>query len=196
MGQKSAVARQVTKIEVNQLIVPQNEVYEYMQSLFDPVARRAYEIFESRGCAHGHDCDDWYRAESELLQPVNVELSDSGDTLVAIADVAGYRLEDLRVSVGSRLLRICGRSAADKNQLRKSEEELRRLEGFFLSFDLPTYIDTSKVSANIAQHLLEVRLPKTPRQPEDEAGETSVVEKSLDRIIDKESYGCSGSRLV
>jgi HSP20 family molecular chaperone IbpA len=161
MGQKSAVAGQVTKIEVNQLIVPQNEVYEYIQSLFDPVARRAYEIFESRGCAHGHDWNDWYQAESELLQPVNVELSDSGDALLAIADVAGYRPEDLRVSVESRFLRICGRSASEKKPLLKSEEELRRLEGFFVSFDLPACIDTSQVSANIAQDLLEVRLPKT-----------------------------------
>lgn len=171
MVQKSAVARQVKKTELNQLIVPQNEVYEYIQSPFDPVARRAYEICESRGCAHGHDWDDCYRTESELLQPVNVELSDSGDTLAAIADVAGYRREDLRVSMESRLLRICDRSAAEKKQLRKSEEELRRLEGFFVSFDRPTYIDTSKVSANISQDLFEVRLPKTPRQLDDEAGE-------------------------
>ena len=34
------------------------------------IARRAYELFEARGFAHGRDCEDWFRAESELLTPI------------------------------------------------------------------------------------------------------------------------------
>lgn len=30
------------------------------------IARRAYEIFCERGGEHGHDLDDWLRAEREL----------------------------------------------------------------------------------------------------------------------------------
>jgi len=30
------------------------------------IARRAYELFETRGYEHGHDWEDWFRAESEL----------------------------------------------------------------------------------------------------------------------------------
>jgi hypothetical protein len=30
------------------------------------VARRAYELYEQRGGAHGHDIDDWLLAEREL----------------------------------------------------------------------------------------------------------------------------------
>jgi hypothetical protein len=30
------------------------------------IARRAYELFEARGSAHGHDREDWFRAESEF----------------------------------------------------------------------------------------------------------------------------------
>jgi hypothetical protein len=29
--------------------------------------RRAYQIYLERGCAHGHDEDDWLQAERELL---------------------------------------------------------------------------------------------------------------------------------
>jgi HSP20 family molecular chaperone IbpA len=170
MGQKSGVASQMKKIETDQLIVSPNVFYEHAQSLFDPIARRAYEIFESRGGAHGHDWEDWYRAEVELLQPVNVELSDSGDALLAIADVTGYRPEDLRVSVEPQYLRICGRSSEERKHSAKSEEELRRLDGFFVSFDLPTHIKTSQVSADVTQDdLLKIRLPKMLRQSEVEA---------------------------
>ena len=32
----------------------------------EAVARRAYEIFESRGAQHGYDLDHWLEAEREL----------------------------------------------------------------------------------------------------------------------------------
>lgn len=37
--------------------------------LVDPSAieRRAYELYCARGCADGHDLDDWLAAERELL---------------------------------------------------------------------------------------------------------------------------------
>ena len=34
----------------------------------DLIARRAYEIYESRGRQDGHDLENWLRAESELLR--------------------------------------------------------------------------------------------------------------------------------
>jgi hypothetical protein len=30
------------------------------------IARRAYELYEQRGCTHGHDIDDWLLAERDL----------------------------------------------------------------------------------------------------------------------------------
>ena len=32
------------------------------------IARRAYALYLARGCEHGHDVDDWLRAERELKQ--------------------------------------------------------------------------------------------------------------------------------
>jgi hypothetical protein len=28
---------------------------------------RAYRFYEERGCEHGHDLEDWLRAETEIL---------------------------------------------------------------------------------------------------------------------------------
>jgi hypothetical protein len=33
----------------------------------EAIERRAYELFLARGREHGHDLDDWLRAERELL---------------------------------------------------------------------------------------------------------------------------------
>jgi hypothetical protein len=30
------------------------------------IARRAYELYEQRGCTHGYDIDDWLLAERDL----------------------------------------------------------------------------------------------------------------------------------
>jgi hypothetical protein len=32
----------------------------------DEIARRAYQLYESRGGGHGRDLDDWFHAEREL----------------------------------------------------------------------------------------------------------------------------------
>ena len=32
----------------------------------EDVARRAFELYEARGCQDGHDLEDWLQAEQEL----------------------------------------------------------------------------------------------------------------------------------
>ena len=45
-----------------------------MQPVQLAIARRAFELFEKRNREHGHDWEDWFQAESELLsQPLNQE---------------------------------------------------------------------------------------------------------------------------
>ena len=31
------------------------------------IRRRAYELYQARGCQHGFDWEDWIRAEAEIL---------------------------------------------------------------------------------------------------------------------------------
>jgi Protein of unknown function (DUF2934) len=36
------------------------------------IARRAYDLYLTRGCEHGHDVDDWLQAERELRDAVRI----------------------------------------------------------------------------------------------------------------------------
>ena len=36
----------------------------------DNIAHRAYDFYLARGCEHGHDVEDWLRAEQELQRSV------------------------------------------------------------------------------------------------------------------------------
>ena len=134
-----------------------------MRSALGQVEERAYQIFETRGKVHGHDCDDWVQAASEVLEPVPAEVSDAGDAFVAVTRVAGYRPEDLRVSAEPCRLTICGLSAGRKNGHDSPEVAPRRSGRFYLSFALPAEVDTSAASAQIRQDILELRLPKAFR---------------------------------
>ena len=62
-----------------------------MQQVQLAIARRAYESFEARGCEHGHDWEDWFRAESELLSPVSVSMQESADRISVHANVLGRK---------------------------------------------------------------------------------------------------------
>jgi hypothetical protein len=36
-------------------------------SFINRIELRAHELFEQRGCAHGHDWDDWLEAEKQII---------------------------------------------------------------------------------------------------------------------------------
>ena len=38
---------------------------------------RAYQLYEGRGCEHGHDLDDWFQAESEVFGKKSVGTAES-----------------------------------------------------------------------------------------------------------------------
>ena len=81
------------------------------------VARRAYELFEQRNCEHGHDWEDWFQAETELLHPTPIEVTESEGRAHIRANVVSFAasevqvaLEPLRVTIfGHRVKRSSGR---------------------------------------------------------------------------------------
>jgi len=67
-----------SKITVNALVfVSPEELFSKVKNLIDSLAARAYQLFEGRGREHGRDWEDWFRAEAELLRPVEIKLNDS-----------------------------------------------------------------------------------------------------------------------
>ena len=140
--------------------VSTHEFSKCRQQVHELVSRRAYELFEARGRAHGRDWEDWYRAEAESLCPVHVELSDAGSALLAVAAVNGYPMESLKVSAEPRRLWICGLPPAPGSKKDGSKERLSRIVPFLRSFSLSAYINPSAVSTEIRNDVLEVRMPK------------------------------------
>jgi len=165
MTQQSSVAPP-RKIKANLVLVSPNELFENTQDLFDLIARRAYELYESRGGSHGNDWDDWFQAESELLTPVEIHVLESGEHLIARAEVPGFSPHEIKVCIEPSYLRISGKPETSQDQgvgetVRDSlGHSIRRAEQIFGVVELPAHVDPANAKAAVTDSTLEVVMPK------------------------------------
>jgi Protein of unknown function (DUF2934) len=64
----TSMGKQAPKCLNNWVITVESSREQHQEIIRSTVARRAYEIFERRGCEHGFDQEDWVAAEKELLR--------------------------------------------------------------------------------------------------------------------------------
>jgi HSP20 family protein len=135
--------------------------FELTPEISELIARRAYELFESRGFEHGQDREDRLHAQSEILVngPVDIRETDTGFTIRA--DVPGFGEQDLQVRVAPRALCITGKrqEASDRNEGKAVSSE-RYANQIFCVFDLPYEIDPDRVDATLNNGALVVTLLK------------------------------------
>ena len=142
-------------------LVSVHELFEHAQDVYNLIARRAFEIFESRGHTHGNDREDWFRAESELLTPVKFNLSVSSEQLTARAEVPGFSREEIKISVETRRLSISGKTELpETHQSGKHAHSVKHAQLMFRVIDLPTEVNLSKARATFSDGTLEVVMPK------------------------------------
>ena len=119
-------------------LVSVGELFEHTQDVLNLIAKRAFEIFESRGGVHGNDQRNWFLAESELLTPVKFDLSESGEQLTARAEVPGFHKQEIKVSLEPRRLSISGKTEPlEKHTAEKHPHSHRHARLMFHVVDLP-----------------------------------------------------------
>jgi len=138
------------------------EVFDRMQKTYESIARRAFEIFDSNGRWLGHELEDWFRAESELLHPVHLEITETDDTLVARAEVPGFTSKELTIDLEPRRLTITGKHEAQEES-KKGKTVYSELcaKEVLKVIDLPVEVDTSKASSTLKDGILSIEMPKS-----------------------------------
>ena len=95
-------------------------------------------------------------------------LSDTGDNLEFIAELAGLTKEDLHVKIQGNYLEIGGKRKPDLPEGYKVHRTERNAPTFSRSFTLPYEVDADQVVATLKDGLLKMTLPKSetakPRQ--------------------------------
>jgi HSP20 family molecular chaperone IbpA len=109
MSPHAATAMQSAKVPIAIKQSVTADVFERIQQFYDSTARRAFEIFENNGRWLGRDLEDWFRAESELLHPIHLEMAESDDNLMVRAEVPGFSTKELEISIEPRRLTILGK---------------------------------------------------------------------------------------
>jgi len=99
LGNKSAAHFQLSRPE---------DVRPPMQ-VFEKVARLAFQRFLARGRKPGNDQEEWFKAASELLHAVPVEIEEQPERIIVRADVTGLEVSKLRACVEPWRLMIAGK---------------------------------------------------------------------------------------
>jgi len=143
--------------------VPPSELFRSVQHLQKAIARRAFEIFESNGKSLGRHLEDWFKAESELLHPVHIDVSESDGNLIVKAEVPGFTAKELDIALEPRRVTITGkRETKEERKDKKTIYTESCSDQVLRVVDLPTAVDTGKAEAALKNGVLELKLPKAP----------------------------------
>jgi len=162
MSPQSATAMQPVKAPAPVKQAGQTTIFDRIGEVHNSIARRAFEIFEGNGRWPGRELDDWFRAESELLHPMHLELVESDSNLTVRAEVPGFNSKEVEINVEPRRLTVTGK--------RETKEETKKGKTVFSELcaseilrvvDLPAEVDISNVSANLKDGILSIKMVKS-----------------------------------
>ena len=144
-------------------VTPVENLMDRVNKMSQAIAQRAYEIFEGNGRKFGHDLDDWFKAEMDMLHPVHVNIAESGDNLEVRAEVPGFNEKEIEVSVEPNRLTISGKRVTETTK----EEKGKTVYSEFCSnqilriVDLPASVEAEKTIATLKNGALQLTMPKT-----------------------------------
>lgn len=143
------------------LKVEAEKILQRIRELSDSIARRAYGLFEGRGCSEGHDLEDWIQAESEFLRPIQLELAEEHDRLILSAEVPGFSAEEINVAVEPNRVLLHGRREVitDEKSGSTGLSECSS-EEFCSSLGLSHEVDPADATATLKDGVLKLILPK------------------------------------
>ena len=148
------VTRELAKTERSgSMLSPFEEVERWFNeawsSPFSLLARRTFPMFGAE--------------DFEKLNPA-VDMYDEGKELVMKADLPGVKKEDLHLDLTENVLTLSGEKKTEETVEKGGYYRSERSYGRFTrSFELPSDVDTEKITASIKDGVLEIRLPKTEK---------------------------------
>lgn len=149
------------------VFIENEKMFEHLAEVTKETALKAYQFFMHRGGEFGREFDDWFRAESEILMPVTVEITETEKDINIRAAVPGFKSEEIEISVKNNQLILRG----ETEMTAKREDETtifseRRGNKFCRQVILSAEVNAEKVTANLKDGVLLLKLPKlAPLEP-------------------------------
>jgi HSP20 family molecular chaperone IbpA len=135
---------------------------EVAKVINDTIARRAFQIFEARGSQPGHEADDWFRAESEIVKRLYCGVLSLDDKISVTTDLSGFdESGEVELFVAPRHILLRGREAAHTGGTSPDHDGSATPGHVVLrSLALGAAIDPARVTTRFNGCALEIMLPK------------------------------------
>ena len=144
-------------------LTPGSLIERMDDEIFDSISRRAFDIFQQDGL-WGRELDNWLRAEREVLHPVHVNLTESGDAVEVKAEVPGFSEKELEINVEPLRLTIAGKRETKKEEKKGKTVYAEQCSDQILRVvDLPAEVDVDRTTATLRNGILELTLPKSAK---------------------------------
>jgi len=135
---------------------------EQRKRMRDAIARKAYEICESGNREPAHELEDWQRAESAILFPLNSGFLMLDDKIALSTDTNPFEKTEVEICIEPKRLTICSEKprCADAKPATDGSGSNGKLT--FDSVELPVEIDPCRVTARLEGHTMshaEMRYP-------------------------------------
>jgi HSP20 family protein len=141
--------------------VEAEKLFDKFTAISQDIADKAFEFFRNRGGELGREMEDWFNAESKVLRFVPLEVTQQNGTVRVTAEVAGFKPEDIEISVHGKTLMISGetekKDESTDHEIVYSDFESNR---FFRQVELPCFVDAGNAKAEVNEGLLTVALPR------------------------------------
>ncbi len=165
MKLKRQVAKRTEVSTVLLSVSNPDDLHWEMQSVQLALARRAYELFELRGCEHGHDWEDWFRAESELLRPVCISMKDSDDHISIRANVLGFTPNELQVGIEPAQIIVLGKKEPTRVQTEQAKSDFAEPDLILKTIELPIEVLPERGIVEFQSGVLSFEILKAGAKP-------------------------------
>jgi HSP20 family molecular chaperone IbpA len=135
--------------------------FEQIEKRLEDVRRRAFELFESRGCESGRELEDWLTAEREVLGWPVLETQENDKQYEFQVALAGFDAKDVEVAASPNEIIVHAQTKAGK----ETEEASVKWTDFAASdvyrrIEVPQPIKVARIKATLDSGTLRITVPK------------------------------------
>jgi HSP20 family protein len=134
---------------------------------FEAIRRRAFGLFEMRGCELGHDVEDWLKAEHELMGWPAAKLAEKDGVYQMQITLPGFEARDVEVTATPSEILV---HAATKAETKEEKDNILWTEfgsnEVYRRFEVPNPINVDKVTAKIENGILRINAPEITKSME------------------------------
>lgn len=147
----------------NQIVTRPESITEFWSKadqVMKQMEERAFQLFEERGREDGHDLEDWFKAEQELLVPIPVTITQKGNELQIHAEVPGFAAKEIALNLEQNALTLQGKHTETRAGTDETEGIQSERRQIYRRVALPADVIPEKAKATWKDGTLEIIVPK------------------------------------